>query len=97
MEKMLPLAEIFPMYHELRIRPRAQFVQVHALALALVGDALGIEAIQEPVPGVENRQGETKQRGDGNQLGQKLPVASTPHNPPTPYTEMAPPGSSSSR
>ena len=68
----LPIRFI-PVNHKLRISPAAQFVQVHADALAVGVYPEGNHAVEQPEEQVDQRQHQAEQRGDAHQLGQQLP------------------------
>jgi hypothetical protein len=57
---------------ELRIGAAAQFVQVHADALAVGVHAEGNDAVEQPEEQVDQRQHQAEQRGDADQLGHEL-------------------------
>ena len=62
------------MRHELGIRARAQLIQIHTLLLTLHSHALRHETIQRPVHSISQRQHETQQRPNANNLRQNLSV-----------------------
>src|SRR5439155_5396417 len=71
-ESSLPLRELVGVGKEFRVGARAQFIEVHALALALHGHALRVDPIQNPVQAVSQRQHKTDQCGDAHQLREPL-------------------------
>jgi hypothetical protein len=66
------LNEFVAVDHELGICPRAQFVQVHPLALAFQVHSLWVKPIQYPVQAVSERQHKSEQRSDPYQLREPL-------------------------
>ena len=76
------------MDYEFGIGSAAQFVQVHADALAVRIDAEGNDAIEEPEEQIDQRQDKAEQGGDADELGDELagqrcesPAASNPQKP----------------
>ena len=57
---------------EFRVGAAAEFVQVHADALAVGVDAEGDDAVEQPEEQVDERQEKAEQRGDADELGDEL-------------------------
>ena len=65
------------MDYEFRIGSAAEFVQIHADALAVSIHAESDDAIEQPEEQIDERQNHTKQGSDADELGEKLSRASS--------------------
>jgi len=63
------------MHYELGIGPSAEFADVHALAVAVGVYPLLDEGVQQEIQAVDQGQHEAEQRGDADDLGEKLTPA----------------------
>src|ERR1035438_3257719 len=68
----LPLPEVVVVAHELGIGAGAELVEVQALAFALGRHALRVDAVEQPVESVDQRQYEADKRGNPGELREPL-------------------------
>jgi len=69
---ILPRDEIFGVGDKFRIRARAQFVEIHALAFSFNRHAKRTDSIERQIQAVGERQHEAEQCSNSHDLGQPL-------------------------